>query len=253
VKTRASATKTKTRSSKGRGKERSRNGQQLKAPVAAKPQRVFLLSPANAAGLRASLIVSDAAKSPLAQRLREAGATLGEVFAFISGLYFRGKLTYAKKFVDPPAGLAGVYVITACGGLIPADTLVTTARLREISAVPIDATNPHYRLPLERDARLLCELIGKHCEVVLLGSVATPKYVEPLLGIFGERLLFPAEFVGRGDMSRGGLMLRCAREGVQLTYVPVATAMRHGAKPPKLPKLPRNHYAQLSSGAARPD
>ena len=63
---------------------------------------------------------------------------------------------------------------------------------------------------------------------MLLGSIATPKYVEPLLGVFGERLLFPSEFAGRGDMSRGGLMLRCARENVPLTYVPVATAERHG-------------------------
>jgi hypothetical protein len=216
----------------------------------ARPQRIFLLSPANAAGLRANLIVRDGAKSPLAQRLRGTGATLGEVFAFISGLYFRGKLTYAKRFVDPPAGLAGVYVITACGGLMPADTVLTVERLREISAVSIDASNPHYRLPLERDARLLLELIGKKCEIVLLGSIATPKYVEPLLGIFGERLVFPAEFVGRGDMSRGGLMLRCAREGVQLSYVAVAKAIRHGAKPPKLPKVPRNYYAQLGASSA---
>lgn len=219
-------------------------------PAPAKRQRVFLLSPANAAGLRANLIVREGAKSALAQRLRESGATLGEVFAFISGLYFRGKLAYAKTFVEPPQGLAGVYVITACGGLVPADTLLTTERLREISAAPIDASNPHYREPLERDARLLLELIGKNCEVVLLGSIATPKYVEPLLGIFGERLLFPVEFVGRGDMSRGGLMLRCAREGVQLTYVPVVSAVRHGAKPPKLPKVPRNYYFQVKNGAA---
>jgi hypothetical protein len=88
------------------------------------------------------------------------------------------------------------------------------------------------------------------CKVVLLGSVATPKYVEPLLGIFGERLMFPAEFAGRGDMSRGGLMLRCARSGEQLTYVPVATAMRHGPRPPKLPKAPRQSArAPLASEA----
>jgi hypothetical protein len=246
----ASARKNKTRSSKPTGNAGSRNGQQRAEKSPAKPQRIFLLSPANAAGLRANLIVSDGAKSPLAQRLRDTGATLGEVFAFISGLYFRGKLTYAKTFVDPPAGLAGVYAITACGGLVPVDTVLTTERLREISAVSIDAANPRYRLPLERDARLLHELIGKNCEVVLLGSIATPKYVEPLLGIFGERLLFPAEFVGRGDMSRGGLMLRCAREGTQLMYVPVISAVRHGAKPPKLPKLPRNYYLQAKNGAA---
>ena len=75
---------------------------------------------------------------------------------------------------------------------------------------------------------------------MLLGSVATSKYVEPLLGIFGERLMFPAEFVGRGDMSRGGLLLRSARDQVQLKYVPVAGAARNGARPAKLPKLKRS-------------
>ena len=215
------------------------------------PHRIFLLSPANAAGLRANLIVSDTAKSPLAQRLRQTGASLGEIFTFISGLYFRGKLTYAKTFVQPPGGLAGVYVITACAGLIPADTILNAGQLREISAASIDAANSRYRVPLERDARILHDLIGKNCEIVLLGSIATPKYVEPLLGIFGDRLLFPSEFVGRGDMSRGGLMLRCAREGVQLTYVPVATAVRHGAKPPKLPKVPRNYYQASDITAVR--
>jgi hypothetical protein len=73
----------------------------------------------------------------------------------------------------------------------------------------------------------------------LLGSIATAKYVEPLLGIFEERLLFPSAFVGRGDMSRGGLMLRSARDGVELSYEPVGSAILHGKRPPKLPKLAR--------------
>jgi hypothetical protein len=72
---------------------------------------------------------------------------------------------------------------------------------------------------------------------VLLGSVATPKYVEPLLAIFGDKLVFPSEFAGRGDMSRGGLMLRCVRERVELTYVSIATGKRHGPRPAKLPKI----------------
>jgi hypothetical protein len=90
---------------------------------------------------------------------------------------------------------------------------------------------------LEHDARLLHKQVGDDCEVVLLGSIATPKYVEPLLAIFGERLVFPAEFVGRGDMSRGGLMLRCVRQAVELNYVPIVTAERHGRRPAKLPKV----------------
>ena len=254
MKTKVPAAKNNSHSAKKPVDPRLGNGHKAKRPSPArKIQRIFLLSPANAAGLRANLVVSDTAKSPLAQRLRQAGVSLGEIFTFISGLYFRGKLTYAKAFAQPPEGLPGVFVITACGGLLPADTLINTDQLRQISAVPIDAAESRYRLPLERDARTLLDVIGRHCEVVLLGSIATPKYVEPLLGVFGERLLFPLEFVGRGDMSRGGLMLRSAREGVQLTYVPVSSAVRHGAKPPKLPKLPRGYYLQPGNGTGLTD
>jgi hypothetical protein len=213
---------------------------------AAGPRRIFLLSPANASGLRAKMILSDRAQFALAARLRREGLPLGEIFSFISGLYFRGKLAYAQAFAPPMNGDARSFVITAGGGLIPPETLFTTDMLREISSVPIEAKEARYREPLERDALKLRERLGAACDVVLLGSVATPKYVEPLLGIFGERLMFPAEFAGRGDMSRGGLMLRCARSGEELTYVPVATAMRHGPRPPKLPKLPR--YATASAG-----
>jgi hypothetical protein len=188
------------------------------------------------------MILRDRAKFDLAVRLRNEGLPLGELFSFISGLYFRGKLAYAEAFGNKEGLSSHSFVITAGGGLIPPETLMTIDRLREISGVQITLDEPRYRLPLERDARKLLRELSAACEVVLLGSVATPKYVEPLLGIFGERLLFPAEFAGRGDMSRGGLMLRCARSGEQLTYVPVATAMRHGPRPPKLPKwlkLPR--------------
>ena len=66
--------------------------------------------------------------------------------------------------------------------------------------------------------------VGPECDVVLLGSIASPKYVDILTAIFGERLRFPIDFVGRGDMSRGGLLLRHAREGVELEYVPVLGA-----------------------------
>jgi hypothetical protein len=210
-----------------------------------KPRRIFLLSPANAAGIRARIVASENASFELATRLRREGAPLGEVFAFISGLYFRGKLAYAQRFTEARAGIPGAFVITASGGLIPPETLITAEDLVAISAASISATDKRYREPLERDARAICELAGPKCEVVLLGSVATPKYVEPLLAIFGERLLFPIEFVGRGDMSRGGLMLRSARSGEQLTYVPVASAVLHGPRPGKLPKLRRDYYAQL--------
>jgi hypothetical protein len=63
------------------------------------------------------------------------------------------------------------------------------------------------------------------------------KYVDLLLPIFGDRLMFPVHFVGRGDMSRGGLMLRCVTAGLELPYVPLAGAIRHGERPPKLEPL----------------
>jgi hypothetical protein len=74
-----------------------------------------------------------------------------------------------------------------------------------------------------------------------LGSIATGKYVDLLLEVFDGRLLFPLEFVGRGDMSRGGLMLRCAADNIELEYAPVRGAIRHGSRPPKL--TPRRYGA----------
>ena len=72
---------------------------------------------------------------------------------------------------------------------------------------------PLFTGPLERSARVLHRELGPDCDVVLLGSIASPKYVDILLTVFGDRLLFPVDFVGRGDMSRGGLLLRKAAEG----------------------------------------
>jgi hypothetical protein len=175
----------------------------------------------------------------LAARLRSQGVPLGEAFAFISGLYFRGKLAYARAFAAPPRGIAGSYVITSGCGLVPPETVVTLDRLLEIASVPIDAVETRYREPLERSCRILQETAGAECEFVLLGSVATAKYLEPMAAIFGERLLFPPEFIGRGDLSRGGLMLRCAQAGEQLAYAPTGIITHHGKRPPKLPKLGR--------------
>ena len=200
--------------------------------------RIFLLSPASCSGRRAHLVFNPKAGFPLARRLREpAGAPLGEVFSFLSGLYFRGKLTYACAFARPPETSAGVFIITANAGLLPADEPVTLARLRRFARVNIDVSEARYRRPLARAARALAAAAGEDCEVVLLGSIASAKYVEILGKVFAERLLFPGEFVGRGDMSRGGLMLRCAREGRELEYRPVVGAVRHGKRPPKLERL----------------
>jgi len=187
--------------------------------------------------------MSPRATFALAAALRSAdGAPLGELFTFVSGLYFRGKLAYAQRFAqapDPsnPIVGAGIHVITPNAGLRSPDTRVTHAAVRAFARGDVDADNAKYRRPLEASARTLLAEIGPECDVVLLGSVASPKYVTILGRIFGERLKFPIAFVGRGDMSRGGLLLRHAREGVELEYVPVAGAVLHGARPPKLPPL----------------
>jgi len=195
--------------------------------------RTFLLSPAYAGGRRAQMLLSDRAQFPLAGRLRQGEpVSLGEVFTFLSGLYFRGKLAYANAFALPD--LSRVLVITPTRGLVPAATSVTLADLREFAEVDIEETDPRYRSPLERDLRRLVRQLTPQCQVVLLGSVATGKYVSVLLEILRERILFPAEFVGRGDMSRGGLLLRCAVDRTELIYIPVHGAVRTGKRPPKL-------------------
>jgi hypothetical protein len=147
-------------------------------------------------------------------------------------LYFRGKLAYAKAYATPPEHLAGIYIITASGGLLAPETRVTPDKLREICAAEIDCTDTRYVEPLERD--LVKISLANHCEFVLLGSIATAKYLDPLLRVLGERLFFPEEFAGRGDLSRGGILLRCVREGTQLTYVQASEVIRHGPRPPKL-------------------
>jgi hypothetical protein len=80
-------------------------------------------------------------------------------------------------------------------------------------------------------------VLGRGDEVVLLGSVATGKYVDPLTEALGERLRFPGDFVGRGDMSRGGLLLRSVRDGRELDYLPVAGSVRRGSRPARLARL----------------
>jgi hypothetical protein len=213
--------------------------------------RIFLLSPANCGGNRGRMLLSERASFDLARRVQSRqGAPLGEIFSFVSGLYFRGKLTYARAFarpVDPESALtgAGVFVITPNAGLRSPDTPVTIAALRAFAGVDVSCDNPKYRKPLESSARAIATEVGPACDVVLLGSIASSKYVDVLLGLFGERLLFPVDFVGRGDMSRGGLLLRAAHSREELTYAPVAGAVRHGARPPRLDPATRAPYVRM--------
>jgi hypothetical protein len=207
----------------------------VSAAPAARPPRLFLLSPANCGGERARLVFNPEARFDLAVKLRSAqGATLAEAFTFMSGLYFRGKIAYALHFARPPRGVPGVLVITPNEGLRLHNERVDLERLHRFGQVDIARDDPRYRRPLLRDATALAAHVDEACEIVLLGSVATGKYVDVLTKVFGSRLLFPSAFVGRGDMSRGGLLLRCTRDDQELDYVPVLGAVRHGPRPPRL-------------------
>jgi hypothetical protein len=194
------------------------------APVEAEtaPKRVYLLSPAHAGGRRAKMLFSPTANFELAQRLRHGGIALHEAFSFMSPLYFRGKLLYASCFANAPAGVPGRLVITPCRGLLPPETVVRLEELAELSEERVAADNPKYRDPLERDLGLLSKTIGSQVRVVLLGSIATRKYVPLLREKLGARLMVPREFVGLGNMSRGSLLLRCSREKRELEYIAVS-------------------------------
>jgi hypothetical protein len=202
--------------------------------------RVFLLSPADCSGKRAQLLQRPEPGAKLGQRLRAGQPVpLGEVFSFVSSLYFRGKLAYARAFARPPDGHAGVHVITPCEGLKEPDSPVRLKDLRRFAGVPVDPEEVRYRRPLLRDLRALAPAWAD-AEVVLLGSIASRKYAELLTSVLDARLLFPSDFVGRGDMSRGGLMLRCVEARRELQYVPVLGAERHGQRPPRLAPVARS-------------
>jgi hypothetical protein len=186
---------------------------------------VMLLSPAKLNGKRGRLLFNPEAEFSVARELRSsAGAPLADVFSFVSGLYFRGKVGYAREFARTNNGLPAALVISAGGGLCTLDERVTLERLRGWAEVSIHEENPHFTAPLYRHAAALLDAHEPTTRFVLLGSVASNKYVVPLLEIFGEQLLYPSAFAGRGDMSRGALMLRAVRERRELEYEPVTRA-----------------------------
>ena len=194
---------------------------------------MFLLSPAYCGGRRAGILLNPTSEAVTARELRAGRLTLGRAFAFMSGLYFRGKLSYAERFGE-------VEIITPTRGLQPSEAKFTVALLREFAVGDVSLDNDGYRGALERDVIALSRRIGKHRQVVLLGSVASGKYVDILLPILGDRLRYPVSFVGRGDMSRGGLLLRSAASGVELEYGPLTAGIRpRGPRPPKLDPLTR--------------
>jgi hypothetical protein len=219
--------------------------------------RVFLLSPANLSGKRAKMLLNPFATFELAIRLRKSKETrLGEVFSFLSGLYFRGKWAYSQAFAKPPEDSPGVFVITTNQGLISADAPTCADELLDFSKAPIDSRNKQYSEPLIRDASRLAAAFSNRCSFVLLGSVASGKYVDLLLPIFAEKLQFPEEFVGRGDMSRGSLLLRCVAEKRMLTHVPVGQRVQRVQQAQRVERVERVQArgdAKSSSKALSPE
>jgi len=186
------------------------------------PALIFLLSPANLSGRRGAMLFNPGAQFELARELRSPeGAALGELFSFVSGLYFRGKLAYARAFGHAPNGRASVYVMSAGGGVCTPEQRVSLSRLQGWAKVSIHHENPHFTAPLVRHASELREQSAPGARFVLLGSVASDKYVKPLRDVFGAGLLFPSQFAGLGDMSRGALLLNAVRDQSELTYAPV--------------------------------
>ena len=195
--------------------------------------RIFLLSPASLSGTRAKQLTSPRASFAAAVQYRsEEGVPIGEAFAFMSSLYFRGKIAYAKRFAvpSPAVGGDGIFVITSGFGLVSPDWRLNEERLKRMRKIDVDVATRNYVKPLKEHAQLLAAALEPGTEVVLLGSVATGKYVDVLWPILGERLRFPTLFAGLGDMSRGGLMLRAAREGRELQYTTL-DAPRHRTSP----------------------
>src|SRR2546429_3145491 len=113
------------------------------------PPRVFLLSPARAGGERMGLLLNPRAGFALAWEFQQKGAALGEVFQFASGLYFRGKLAYARAFARPPRG--GALAIVPGRGLMDVEERITADELRTIAEVPVDLRDARYREALVRD------------------------------------------------------------------------------------------------------
>src|ERR1044072_8089217 len=136
------------------------------------PPRIFLLSPARLDGKRAQLLFHPATMFPVARALHSnAGAPIGEIFSFLSGLYFRGKLAYATAFARPPRALkSGVFVITPNRGLLAPSVRLTLNDLTDLAKTDIDPRAEAFRKPLRQDAEALAEALGPRGEPVLLGS-----------------------------------------------------------------------------------
>ena len=179
--------------------------------------KVFILSPASTAGKRASLLLHGRGK--LARR--EKPVPIGDVFTFLSGLYFRGKLAYARYYAAPKHGWPGCYIISSNAGLVLPEEDVSVVQLVRFSQTPIDEDEPLYSEPLRQALGRLGKRLPHDAQIVFLGSIATRKYRAILSEVLGGRLYYPACFEGRGDLSRGSVLLQSVKSGRELEYRPL--------------------------------
>jgi hypothetical protein len=202
-------------------------------------KKLFLLSPAKITGERAKWLLNPRATFAIAQQLHREGLSLADAFTFASGLYFRGKITYARQFsLSKNKDL--IRIITTNRGLVDPLLLVRPQDLKAFGEVDIHESNTSYHEPLRRDAEALGKQLSADGIAILLGSIATAKYRDVLLHGFGNRLVFPKDFIGRGDMSRGALLLRAAKAGTELSYTPVQGAIFRGKRAPKVGPVNRS-------------
>ena len=168
------------------------------------------------------MLTSPRAKFSAAVAFQSAdGVRIDQAMSFMSALYFRGKIAYAERFAQPGPSIegTGIFIITPGYGLVPPDWRIDSERFKRLRKVPIDIKSRSYRKPLVDNAQTLAGQLSPSALVILLGSVATGKYVDLLWPLFGARLRFPRRFAGIGDMSRGAMMLRSAASGEELEYV----------------------------------
>src|SRR5688572_13772338 len=135
--------------------------------MAGRPPQTFLLSPAYCAGRRAGLLLKPGSTLPIARRLHDGELSLAEAFTFMSGLYFRGKIAYARAFErsethGPPA----TWIITPTRGLLRPEQPVTIEMLLEFASVAVDAGGARYRQPLERDLDALTGTLALDARVI---------------------------------------------------------------------------------------
>ncbi len=194
--------------------------------------RVFILSPARLGGIRSSVLLREEAEFDLATRLRKGQANIGEAYSFISGLYFRAKLEYARTFAAPPAGVPPVLIIVPGLGLLPPETRLDRDQLRCVGEVIVHQDQEEFRSPLMRDAAMLAK--GDATRFIFLGSIATRKYTDPLRSVLGETIVVPNQFAGLGNMSRGSLLLKHATAKDELPYIPLGPELHRKARPSRL-------------------